>query len=67
MMEFVLTGLVAVGLPLWLAVEEMMQRRQANRRTAPHVRTAESRPDTRRAAAVGVSPSRKPARVGYAG
>jgi len=67
-MELVLTGLVAVGLPMWLAVEAMMQRRQANRRTAPHVRTEESRPDTRRAAAVaGVSPSRQPARVGYAG
>jgi hypothetical protein len=68
MMELVLTGLVAVGVPMWLAIEEMVQRRRAASRPEPATRTEESKPESRRAAAVAVvSLSRKPARAGYAG
>ena len=67
MMELVLTGLVAVGIPMRLAVEELMHRRQADSRQAQEVHTAESKPESRRAAAVAVvAPSRKPARARYA-
>jgi hypothetical protein len=62
MMEAILTGLVAVGVPLWLAIEEMLHRRQQRRRAVVEGRPADAVPDSRRAAVVAVgAPSRRPA------
>jgi len=73
MIEIVLTGLVAVGVPIWLVIEEVIQRRQA--RSRADVRVAGSEPElepdlgpgSQRAATVARALSRKPARAGYAG
>ena len=63
MMELVLTGVIAVGVPLWLALEEVVQRRKAQTRKAPEVAPSKPRPEARHAAAaVRVALSREPAR-----